>query len=312
MGWGRGRGFISSSKVALLMFSALSVALSATPVSSAASTCDVPPSSDWSNDSRPGDFLSIDSVGGNGIYDSVGGNELYNEEGDAGLRPLEQGLSTEWSDGAWSGFPGIEVSNGSATIISMVLIPGYSYTFCIDFNSKGDIYLLTDSNLMQYEIDYGCREWLANERGEFDYCSFEEGVPVEWRDLVNWIPFRDSHAYEAVSYEEFSVAIDSSGPSWSFGGLLDGSENQVFHLVLDGWDNSRPGDAGAHGDMSIEVLIDVEKRQTLPNYTAYIVIGSLPLSCIIIPIILHARYHSSFAEDGDSEELREVPFLKDG
>tara|TARA_B100000959_G_scaffold286304_1_gene364379 strand:+ start:47264 stop:48184 length:921 start_codon:yes stop_codon:yes gene_type:complete len=304
--WGYGKGFISSGKMALLMVSALSVAFSATPVSSATSTCDVPPSSDWSNDSHPGDFLSIDSVGGNGVPYSE-------EQGDAGLRPLENGLSTEWSDGVWSGFPGVEVSNGSATIISMVLVPGYSYTFCVDFSGKGDIYLLTDSNLVQYEIDYGCRgEWFANGRGEFDYCSLDQGVPVEWRDLVNWIPFRDSHAYESVSYEEFSVAIDSSGPSWSFGGLLDDSEYQVFHLVLDGWDNSRPGDAGAHGDMSIEVLIDVESRQTLPNYTAYIVIGSLPLSCIIIPMILHARYHSSFAEDGDSGEVREVPFLKDG
>ena len=64
--------------------------------------------------------------------------------------------------------------------------------------------------------------------------------------------------------------------------------------------------------MSVEVLIDVERRVTLPNYTAYLVIGALPLSCIIIPIVFHSKYHSTASEGEDSGEMREVPFLKEG
>ena len=63
--------------------------------------------------------------------------------------------------------------------------------------------------------------------------------------------------------------------------------------------------------MNVEIMIDVEERQTLPNYTAYILIGALPLSCVIIPMILHSRYHSA-ALTSDEGGVREVPFLTDG
>ena len=63
--------------------------------------------------------------------------------------------------------------------------------------------------------------------------------------------------------------------------------------------------------MNVEIMIDVEERQTLPNYTAYMLIGALPLSCIVIPMILHSRYHSA-ALASDEGEMQEVPYLKDG
>ena len=267
--------------------------------SSQSVACDVAPSSDWNATEDPREYLSV------GIPGSI---EAFGFGGDSGLKPLDKDISTEWSDGAWDSFPGIHIENESATTIELVLEPGYRYTFCIDFSAKGDIYLLTGSNLDMYTVDFYCEE-----EGWDLICDAEglNSVPVEYRDLFTWVPFRDAHAYESVSYQEFSVAIDSSGSAWSFAGF-GGSEGQVLHLVLDGWDNSRDGDHPASGNMSVEVLIDVEERFTLPKTAAYVLIGALPLSCIILPLIIHWKYHSSALGARDEEELVEVPFLKDG
>ena len=48
----------------------------------------------------------------------------------------------------------------------------------------------------------------------------------------------------------------------------------------------------------------------LPKTTAYVLIGSLPLSCIIIPLIIHSKYHSTALGKEDSGMI-EVPFLND-
>ena len=106
------------------------------------------------------------------------------------------------------------------------------------------------------------------------------------------------------------MAIDSSGSAWSFAGFGSSSTDQEFFLVLDGWDNSRQGDQPASGNMSVEVLIDVEDRFMLPKTTAYVLIGLLPLSCIIIPLIIHSNYHST-ALGKEESGMIEVPFLND-
>ena len=275
-----------------------SIILIPTSASSQSVACDVSPSSDWNATEDPSEYLSVEVPGSIEVF---GGS-------DSGLKPLDKDISTEWSDGAWDGFPGIRVENESATTVELVLEPGYRYTFCIDFSSTGDVYLLTDSNLDMYTVDFYCDEdgWelICDARGL-------DSVPVEYRDMFTWVPFRDAHAYESVSYQEFSVAIDSSGSAWSFAGF-GSSEGQVLHLVLDGWDNSREGDHPASGNMSVEVLIDVEERFTLPKTAAYVLIGALPLSCIIIPLIIHWKYHSSALGARDGEDLVEVPFLRDG
>ena len=276
-----------------------SIIMIPSPASSQSVACDVSPSSDWSVEEDPREYLSVEVPGS--TFPGFG-------FGDSGLKPLDKDISTEWSDGAWDNFPGIQVENESATTIALLLKPGYRYTFCIDFSAKGDVYLLTDSNLDMYTVDFYC-----DEEGWDLICDAQglDAVPVEYRDLFTWIPFRDAHAYESVSYQEFSVAIDSSGSAWSFAGF-GSSEEQVLHLVLDGWDNSREGDHPASGNMSVEVLIDVEERFTLPKTAAYVLIGSLPLSCIIIPLIIHWKYHASALGTRDEGELVEVPFLKDG
>ena len=51
--------------------------------------------------------------------------------------------------------------------------------------------------------------------------AFDE-LPVEWRDMDDWLPFRDVHAYEGTTYTEFSVAIDS------LSGSLEGTSSTIW------------------------------------------------------------------------------------
>ena len=192
-----------------------SIILIPAPASSQSVACDVAPSSDWNATEDPGDYLWVEVPG------SI---EVFGDR-ESGLKPLDKDISTEWSDGAWGSFPGIRVENESATTIELLLEPGYRYTFCIDFSSTGDVYLPTDSNLDMYTVDFYCEE-----DGWELICDAQalDSVPVEYRDLFTWVPFRDAHAYESVSYQEFSVAIDSSGSAWSFAGFGGGSEGQVL------------------------------------------------------------------------------------
>ena len=61
--------------------------------------------------------------------------------------------------------------------------------------------------------------------------------------------------------------------------------------------------------MIVQVWIDVEERLTLPKFTAYILVGLLPLSCVIVPILLHSRYHSS-GNEAVEEQKELVPLLE--
>ena len=60
-------------------------------------------------------------------------------------------------------FVDFTVDNDSATSVSMKLVPGYMYTFCISItsnqddppaNPSSDIYLMTEPNWDRYVIDY--------------------------------------------------------------------------------------------------------------------------------------------------------------
>ena len=61
------------------------------------------------------------------------------------------------------------------------------------------------------------------------------------------------------------------------------------------------------GDVDVEILIDVEDRLNIPKFTATLLVGSLPLACIIVPLIVHSRYMSNGKEEDNVEESREVP-----
>ena len=275
--------------VSLLMpMLAILVAVIAVPTVSAAGSCDVPASNPpgmtqyyEEHSLEDGDFWGWDFGGWNDI------------------RPLRNDFSVDMT-----------ISNDSANAVRMELIPGYQYTFCINMSPDpsdnpemgaiGDVYLMNDINWDRYSMSYENREWE-------DLEGMVESIPVEWRDTLVWLPYRDVHAYEGVSNHVFSVAIDSTGSAWSSVGWFDSSETQYF-LVIDGWDNERFSDRGAAGGtINVEVLIDVEERTTLPNFIAYILISALPIACIIGPLVIHSRYMKMGLSDKD--DSREMPYL---
>ena len=207
----------------------------------------------------------------------------------------------------------IDLQRNYAQAVRLELVTGYSYTFCVEFNSdpdnpptddpKGDVYLFDSANWRRYQDEYEMTSegWETPE-------EVIDMIPVEWRDMVVFLPFRDAHAYEEKRSTSFSTALDNDNKafiSW-FG---DNSDAEYF-LALDNWNNSRPNDASVvDGDMIVQVWVEVEDRLTLPKFTAYVIVGLLPLSCVIVPILMHSRYHASGTEE--SQEKQElVPLLE--
>ena len=207
----------------------------------------------------------------------------------------------------------IDLQRNYAQAVRLELVTGYSYTFCVEFNSdpdnpptddpKGDVYLFDSANWRRYQDEYEMTSegWETPE-------EVIDMIPVEWRDMGVFLPFRDAHAYEEKRSTSFSTALDNDNKafiSW-FG---DNSDAEYF-LALDNWNNSRPNDASVvDGDMIVQVWVEVEERLTLPKFTAYVIVGLLPLSCVIVPILMHSRYHASGTEE--SQEKQElVPLLE--
>ena len=207
----------------------------------------------------------------------------------------------------------IDLQRNYAQAVRLELVTGYSYTFCVEFNSdpdnpptddpKGDVYLFDSANWRRFQDEYEMTSegWETPE-------EVIDMIPVEWRDMVVFLPFRDAHAYEEKRSTSFSTALDNDNKafiSW-FG---DNSDAEYF-LALDNWNNSRPNDASVvDGDMIVQVWVEVEERLTLPKFTAYVIVGLLPLSCVIVPILMHSRYHASGTEE--SQEKQElVPLLE--
>jgi hypothetical protein len=270
---------------------AVVIAVLVAPAASADSSCQVPASNDWDI------YTSVDThrVGQESWFNWEASDDSNSQNNVA----LFRDLSIE-----------MELKNDSGQALSMRLTTGYSYTFCITFSpdlsnppskgSEGDVYLLSSGNWDRYNAYYEQRN-----EGWSDFLDLNI-IPVEWRDVVMWLPFRDVHAYEDRQTVEFSVAIDTEGSVWNTDWF---DSNPLYYLVFDNWDNTRHTDAGtAGGDMNVEVLIDVEDRLTLPKFTAYILISILPLSFLIIPMVLHNRYHA-FGLNESASEVNSVPLL---
>jgi hypothetical protein len=159
------------------------IAVIAAPIASAETSCD--------------DTLDIPATGQYFEEHSVeGGWGIWWEGGSEDLRSLDVGFSTE-----------MEIENDSANAISMELVPGYLYTFCItlvadsasppSMGAIGDVYLMTESNWNRYTGSYADREWE-------DLEEVVNTMPVEWRDMFVWLPFRDDLAGNAL------VSVDVS------------------------------------------------------------------------------------------------------
>ena len=265
----------------------ITVVISITPIVQADSVCEVPASNSWNVDERINyHYLNPTS-------------DWFEEEDDNQpiLAPISQDFSMELS-----------VNNDSAAAISMALSPGKSYTFCYTYSgdtdappsngAKADVYLMREGNWPYYNWNYEDRT------GNF-FDDFEL-LPVEYRDMTTWMPFRDVHSYEKSKSGYFSIAVDTQTSSSWFG------SNQLieYYLIFDNWDNYRNTDQSAAGGLlNIELLVDVENRLILPKFTAYILVAVLPLSCLIIPLIINSKYHSYGLDKEQSEEMK-IPILE--
>jgi hypothetical protein len=260
----------------------MTVAITIAPVASAENVCDVPASNNWI------------------VSDKINQHEIGWMGGGSDAGELKGPIITDFS-------MDINVKNDSASAISMILTSGKSYTFCFSFNgdpesppnngAKGDVYLMTKGNWKLYETNYELR---------FDNWLNEVGfLPVEYRDTITWMPFRDVHTYEKVSEDYFTVAVDTETTSWL-------TDNKIeYYLVFDNWDNNHNTDEpAAGGGLNIELLVDVENRLVLPKFTAYILVAILPLSCLIVPFIINSKYHSYGLEKPDIDEKEIVPLLE--
>jgi len=262
----------------------------ATPVMAASNDCTVAPG--LGLNSNYGEVIGVDE----GNWWDFG----WGSSSDDDLLSLRSDLYVE-----------VELRENHAQALRMELVPGYSYTFCIEFHTdpnnpptdepSGDVYLLSGSNWDAYQRNYDEQGWGMT-------AEDIEWIPVEWRDMAIFISFRDSHAYEGKRSTTFSTALDSDNRgfvSW----FDDGGDAEYF-LVVDNWNNTRQNDAlSVDGDMIVQIWVDVEDRLTLPKFTAYLIVGLLPMSCVIVPIILHTRYHAAGLEK-TSEQPEMVPLLE--
>ena len=271
----------------LMPMALITVVISITPIVQADSVCEVPASNSWNVDERINyHYLNPTS-------------DWFEEEDDNQpiLAPISQDFSMELS-----------VNNDSAAAISMALSPGKSYTFCYTYSgdtdsppsngAKADVYLMSEGNWAYYNWNYEDRTG--------DFWDDFELLPVEYRDLTTWMPFRDVHSYEKSKSGYFSIAVDTQTSSSWFG------SNQLieYYLIFDNWDNYRNTDQSAAGGLlNIELLVDVENRLILPKFTAYILVAVLPLSCLIIPLIINSKYHSYGLDKEQSEEMK-IPILE--
>ena len=264
----------------------ITIVVSIAPTVQADSVCDVPASNSWDVDDKINYYYKTPS---NNFFTDIDNEPIYEQ------------ISTDFS-------MEISVSNDSATAISMALSPGKSYTFCYTYSGhpdspptngvKADVYLMSEGNWDYYGWNYEVRteNWLD-----------EIGIlPVEYRDTVTWMPFRDVHSYEKTKSDYFSIAVDTEVSSSFWGG----SSLIEYYLVFDNWDNNRNTDQkAAGGSLNVELLVDVEDRLILPKFTAYMLLAVLPLSCLIVPLIINSKYHSYGLGEEQIEEI-EIPILE--
>ena len=261
----------------------MSLAITITPVVSAQTACDVSASNSWPVETQYNQH-------------TVENPWDWTEEDNELLYPVTSDFSMDLS-----------IYNDSARAISMILTTGKSYTFCFTYigdpesppsnGAKADVYLMTEGNWDFYVANYELRfeNWL-------DQVDF---LPVEYRDVATWMPFRDVHSYEKVTEDYFSVSIDTVSSSW----LSDGATE--YFLVFDNWDNNRKTDQTASGgDLNVELLVDVEDRLILPKFTAYMLVAILPLSCLIVPLIINKKYNSYGLEKSNADTKEIIPILE--
>ena len=217
----------------------------------------------------------------------------------------------------------IRVGNDSAGAIRLNLSSAHRTTICVEIQgvvgnatvpAKADIYLMTTSQYERYEWSYDRMHgndfdfWFDRESLSED--EFVTEVSPEWAafDVTGWKTYRDVHAYENTDSVVMSVALDAPEIHSS---LFSSSSYQEFFIVIDAWDNSRRGDAGAQGkiiaaDVSIST---VERSVVLPNWTVSIVFFAFFAAILMAPVLINKRYMNAGLEPSFETEKQLMPSL---
>ena len=284
----------AASTVLILLFMGL------VPINGASgqqSSCSVPP-----DQGANATQVEIVDAGGYGIFDDSFDEDRGYDFGEFDLNPLTEDVYAE-----------ILVPSDDAMALRMELIKGYRYRFCVTYYLGptevsdgsppiGDVYLLADTDFEIYRIDYETR---------FDGMGETlQQIPLEWRDMATWLPFRDVHAYERVQQIEFTTSIDSEQTAYInwWGPTPDAN----MYLVLDNWNSSR-SDNQPHEGMGLiaEVTVEVEERMMLPAITAYALVCLPPILLIIVPAVLHSRFHGWKGDSASKEDYsRSMPLVE--
>ena len=217
----------------------------------------------------------------------------------------------------------IHVGNDSAGALRVNLSSAHRTTICVEVQgiianttvpAKADIYLMTTSQYERYEWSYnrmhgnGFDFWFERESLSED--EFVTEVSPEWAafDVTGWKTYRDVHAYENTDSVVMSVALDAPEVHSSF---FSGSVYEEFFIVIDAWDNSRRGDAGAQDKIiAADVAIStVERSVVLPNWTVSIVFFVFFAAIIMAPVIINKRYMNAGLEPSYEAEKQLMPSL---
>ena len=206
------------------------------------------------------------------------------------------------------------IPSDDAIALRLDLVKGYRYRFCVTYYNDpteegvpgppvGDVYLLASGDFDIYRTDYDTRM-------ETWWSEGLEQIPLEWRDMATWLPFRDVHAYESIQQTEFTTSIDSEQEA--FIDWFGNDPENYMYLVLDNWNSSRPGSQSQAGvDLIAEVTIDVEKRVMLPAITAYAIVCLPPILLIAAPAVIHSRFHGWKDKNAKEEDFgRSVPLVE--
>ena len=105
-----------------------------------------------------------------------------------------------------------------------------------------------------------------------------------------------------------SVALDAPEVHSS---LFSGTTYQEFFIVVDAWDNSRRGDAGAQNKIiAADVAIStVERSIVLPNWTVSIVFFVFFAAIIMAPVLINKRYMGAGLEPSVEAQKQLMPSL---
>ena len=92
--------------------------------------------------------------------------------------------------------------------------------------------------------------------------------------------------------------------------LFGGAEWQDFYLVIDAWDNTNDGDAGATNRVLVAdvTVIPTERTALLPPWTVPLTLFAALAAVVVVPVVLNKRYIEAGLDGSASSKDASVPF----